>query len=111
LAEKSDRELFITFHNEQFGTTPDAVRALDTMAERLSKGISAAPGAPSTAFQTTFESSEGIGAKALWSESLRQLSAVGGTRLFHVRVRGSADVREDRASAEAVARQIASLLR
>jgi hypothetical protein len=108
--ERTDGELFITLHGADYSTTADAVRALDAMVERLSTGVSAGSGDATFAVQANYEPVPGVGAKAVWTDQLRQLSAVGGTALYHVRVRVHDDVSADRAHAAEVARRIAASL-
>jgi hypothetical protein len=108
--ERTDGELFITLHGADYSTTAEAVRALDAMVERLSAGVSAGSGDATFAVQASYEPVPGIGAKAVWTDQLRQLSAVSGTALYHVRVRVHGDVSADRAHAVEVARLIAASL-
>jgi hypothetical protein len=110
-SERSEGELFITFHGENFGSTAEAVQAFDAMVERLTRGISSTVGDDTAVFQASFDASEGIGAKAAWSDKLRQLSVASGTHLYHVKLHADTDPRVDRAGAEAVARKIAASLR
>jgi hypothetical protein len=109
-SERSEGELFITFHGQTFGSTAEAVQAFDAMVDRLTSGISATVGDDTAVFQASFDPSEGIGAKAAWSDKLRQLSVVSGTHLYHVKLHNDADPRVDRAGAEAMARTIAAAL-
>jgi hypothetical protein len=108
---RTDRELFITFHGGHFTTPADAVHGLDTMIERMSKGITAEAGGTSVEFKTSYDAVEGIGNKAVWSASMFQLSAVSGTLLYHVRVRLNGEPADDRPAAETVARTIAARVR
>jgi hypothetical protein len=109
-SERSEGELFITFHGETFRSTAEAVQAFDAMVDRLTSGISATVGDDTAVFQASFDPSEGIGAIAAWSDKLRQLSVVSGTHLYHVKVHIDTDPRVDRAGAEAMARTIAAAL-
>jgi hypothetical protein len=109
--ERSEAELFITFHGTTFKSSAEAVQAFDAMVERLTRGVSSGAGEAKFEMKATFDPSQGLGEKAAWSNELRQVSVVSGTRLYHVRVRMADDAQADRAPAEAVARKIATSLR
>lgn len=106
--ESEEASLLITFHEAGYGSTADAVGGFDEMVQNLTRGIPAGDGAPD--YQATFQPIAGLGAKAAWSDELRQVSAVGGTRLYHVMLNTGAERGDDRAAAEAVARRIAASL-
>jgi hypothetical protein len=104
--EPTESRLFITFHGAEFDSEQQAVQALDALIAQLAEGV----GDESFPVQTTFQPLDGIGARAAWSDTLRQVSAVSGTTLYHVRLRGGLEPRDDRPQAEAVARRIAAAL-
>lgn len=108
LAKQSEFELSINFnHGGDFGNEADAIDGIDRMVAQLTKGV----GDESFSYRATFEPSENIGAKAVWSEKLRQVTAVSGTYLYHVRLQRKADAASDREDAESVARVVAEKLR
>lgn len=108
--ESTENEVFITFHGAEYESTADAVQGFEQMVERLEGGISSSAGGATFEVQATFERVDGIGARAAWSSELRQLSVVGGTRLYHVRLWTDESGGADRDRAEAVARRIAAAL-
>jgi hypothetical protein len=108
--EPTEVSIFLTFHRGDFATSADAIRALDQVVERLEQGSSATVGDQTFSVQSSSEPIAGIGEKAVWNQSLGQVSAVGGTQLYYVRVRGEADAEMNRERAEAIAREIAAQL-
>jgi hypothetical protein len=104
--EPTESRLFITFHGAEFEGGPQAVEALDTLMARLATGV----GDEKFSVRATFEPIEGVGARAAWSDTLRQVSAVSGTTLYHVRLRSGLEPDDDRPQAEAVAHRIAAAL-
>lgn len=106
--EPTQTELLITFNDTDFGNAAEAVQGLDTMVERLEKGITASAGEATATFSSSFDPSTGVGDKAVWSSGLRQLSVASGARLFHVRLHANNDPAIDRPVAEEVGRKIAA---
>lgn len=111
LYERTANELSITFNHSGFGSSAEAVQGLDTMVERLREGMTASAGGQDQTFSSEFVPATGIGDKAVWSESMRQVSAVSGTQLYHVRQFANKDPSDDRPGAEEIARKIAELVR
>jgi hypothetical protein len=108
--ESDTNSLLITFHGVDFPSTDEALRGFDQMVQRLSEGVSSGAGSERFEFQAGFEPSDGIGERAAWSEKLRQVSVVSGTRLFHVSLNTGGERSADRARAEEIARRIAAAL-
>jgi hypothetical protein len=108
--EPSSVSVFLTFHRGDFATSAEAIRALDQVVERLGAGSSATVGDQTFSVQSGSEPIEGIGEKAVWNLGLGQVSAVGGTQLYYVRVRGESDAGVNRERAETIAREIAARL-
>ena len=108
--EPSEMSIFLTFHRGDFAGPTDAIRALDQVVERLGEGSSATVGDQTFSVQSSSEPLQGIGEKAFWNQGLGQVSAVRGTQLFYVRVRGESDDGVNRERAEAIAREIAARL-
>lgn len=104
LAIQSEFELIVNFnYGGDFKDEADAIAGLDKMVAQLTAGV----GDENLLYSATFEPSENIGAKAVWSETLRQVTAVSGTYLYHVRLRRQSDAASDREDAESVARMVA----
>lgn len=108
--EPIEVSIFLTFHRGDFAVPADAIRALDQVVERLGEGRSATVADQTFSVQSSSDPIQGIGEKAVWNEGLGQVSAVRGTQLFYVRVRGEADAGASRTRAEAIAREIAGRL-
>jgi hypothetical protein len=108
--EPSQMSIFLTFHRGDFAEPADAIRALDQVVERLREGSSATVGDQTFSVQSSSEPVQGIGEKAFWNQGLGQVSAVRGTQLFYVRVRGESDDGVNRERAESIAREIAARL-
>jgi len=108
--EPSEMSIFLTFHRGDFAGPADAIRALDQVVERLGEGSSATVGDQTFSVQSSSEPVQGIGEKAFWNQGLGQVSAVRGTQLFYVRVRGETGDGVNRERAEAIAREIAARL-
>ncbi len=104
--EPDEAKLMITFNDSGFKTQGDAVTAFDLMVERLTKGV----GDQNFSISSTFDPIDDIGVKAAWGARLRQVSAVGGTQLYHTMLHSRMDVDADRGDAEAIARVIAAAL-
>ncbi len=111
LYERTESELSITFNHSGFKSSAAAVEGLDTMVERLEKGVTASAGEQDMTFSSKFVPATGIGEKAVWSESMRQVSAVSGTQLYHVKQFANKDPADDRPGSEEIARKIAAVLR
>ncbi len=111
LYERTESELSITFNHSGFKSRAEAVQGLDTMVERLEKGVTASAGDQDVAFTSKFVPVTGIGEKAVWSQSLRQVSAVSGKQLYHVKQFANKDPEDDRPGSEAIARKIAEVVR
>ncbi len=108
--EPMESKLFITFHGANFSSSTAALGALDAMVDNLERGVSATTDDVTFEFKTRFEPVSGIGERAVWNEKLRQVSAVHGTLLYHVRLQRHAEAHSDRPDAEAVARAVGAAL-
>lgn len=107
LASQTEFELSINFnYGGDFQNEQDAIDGLDKMVARLTKGV----GDDTFSYSASFEPSEKIGSKAVWSEKLRQVTVVRDTYLFHVKLRRQADPAADREDAESVARIVAEAI-
>jgi len=104
--EPDEGKLMITFNDSAFKNQGEAVAAFDQMVDRLTQGV----GDKDFSISSTFDPIDDIGAKAAWGHRLRQVSAVGGTQLFHTMLHSKTDVAADRRDAEVIARTIASAL-
>lgn len=111
LYERTENQLSITFNNSGFKNSAEAIQGLDTMVERMEKGVTASAGDQEMTFSSKYVPVSGIGEKAVWGESMRQVSAVSGTQLYHVRHFANKDPAADRPGAEEIARRIAEVVR
>jgi hypothetical protein len=109
--ELAESKLVITFHGGGFKTQAEALQGLEQMIENLEQGISSTGGDEAYEFSARFHPSLDVAERAVWSGELRQVSAVSGKLLYHVKFHGNMDPAIDRPEAEAVARAIAAALR
>jgi hypothetical protein len=73
----------------------------------LSDGVTSSHEGTEVTFQADLTPIEGVGRKAMWAPSLRQLSVVDGNRIFHVGVNTGGEPEADLEKAKAVANRVA----
>lgn len=107
---RTTNEVSLTLYEPEFEDARTAQSSFDAAMSSLSKGITASHEDVEMTFQADLVPVSGIGDKAMWAASMRQLSVVDGTRIFHVGVNTGDDRDADRAKAEEVAKAIAEKL-
>lgn len=106
---RTDNEVTLTIVDSDFASPADAQRGFDGSMKMLSDGITRSHEGTEVTFQADLTPVDGVGDKALWASSMRQLSVVDGTTIFHVTVNTGhreADLVTARAIAIDVARKI-----
>ncbi|HVT43667.1 MAG TPA: hypothetical protein VMT00_04685 [Thermoanaerobaculia bacterium] len=103
-------EVSLTLYQPAFESTEKAISSFDVAMKRLSEGMTRSHENVQVTFQADVTPVDGVGNKAMWAPTMRQLSVVDRNRIFHVVVHTGAELEAELEKAKALAQRIASEL-
>jgi hypothetical protein len=108
---RTENSVSLTIYQPAFRSRDQAIAEFDNAMAGLEKGIRASHEGTEVEFQADLTPVSGVGDKAMWAPSMRQLSVVSNTRIFHVGVNTGAERDQELATARALATQLAGRIR
>lgn len=102
---RTNNEVSLTIVDSDFASADDARRTFEASMKMLSDGITRSHEGTEVTIQADLTPVDGVGDKALWAPTMRQLSVVDGTTIFHVTV-NTGDLEADLATAQAIASDV-----
>ena len=109
-AFRTQNEVSLTLTDKPAENPEQAMAMFDSAMRVLSEGFTSAHEGTEVTFQADLTPVEGVGRKAMWASSLRQLSVVDGNRIFHVGVNTGAELEAELEKAKAIANEVAQEL-
>lgn len=108
---RTENKVMLTVAGAQFPDDAAAVSALESVVERLGKGVTAEAGGTEAVFQSDYgEWIEGLGDRAAWNGRMSQVSVAARGTLFHLSVRVADEEAENRKLALELARAVSARL-
>jgi hypothetical protein len=104
---RTENSVSLTIYQPAFGSRDQAIGEFDNAMAGLERGIRASHEGTEVEFQADLTPVSGVGDKAMWAPSMRQLSVVNGRRIFHLGVNTGAERDEELATARALATTLA----
>ena len=109
-AFRTQNEVSLTLTDKPAENPEQAMAMFDSAMRVLSEGFTSAHEGTEMTFQADLTPVEGVGRKAMWAPSLRQLSVVDGNQIFHVGVNTGAELEAELEKAKAIANEVAEEL-
>lgn len=104
---RTQNEVSLTLSDNPADSPEQAMSMFDSAMKRLSDGVTHSHEGTEMTFQADLTPVDGVGRKAMWAASLRQLSVVDGNRIFHVGVNTGAELEAELEKAKEIANKVA----